>query len=225
MKRILIVEDEPLIADAVKRGLAYKGFDVMIAWNGEEVFNLSHGFSPDLVIVDVLLSGIDGYEICHRLRTERGKDLPIILLTAKDEASNKVVGLESSADDYILKPFVFEELLAHIRARLRTAEETTQASQILCTKDITVDMLTRKAIRAGKKIELTKREFDLLALLCKRQGSILTKEEIFEQVWGYDNEAGLEIVKMYINSLQEKLHNAHVNNLIELVEGGYTIKT
>lgn len=224
MKRILMVEDEPRIADAVKRGLSYKGFDVMIAWNGEEVFNVLHSFLPDLVIVDILLPDIDGYEVCRRLRRERGKDLPIILLTARDETSDKVVGFESGADEYILKPFIFDELLAHVRARLRHAEEITQPAQVLTLADVILDMRTRTATHEGHVIELTRREFDLLALLSKQRGTIFTKEAIFEHIWGYDNEAGLEVVKLYMQSLQQKLHAAHVNNLIEVVQEGYTIQ-
>ncbi len=223
MKQILLVEDEPLIANAVKRGLSYKGFDVMIAWNGEEVFNILHSYFPDLAIVDILLPGIDGYEVCSRLRGGRGKDLPIILLTARDEVSDKIVGLESGADDYMLKPFVFDELLAHIRVSLRRVEERTQPSQMLYIADITIDMMARKATRAGYVIELTRREFDLFAILSKHRGYVVTKEDILEQVWGYDNENGLEVVKIYVQSLQEKLKDANAGNLIERVQGGYTI--
>ncbi len=224
MKRILMVEDEPLIANVVKRGLSYKGFDVLVAWNGEEVFKLLYSFSPDLVIVDIVLPGIDGYEVCRRLRRARGKDLPIILLTARDEASDKVVGLETGADDYILKPFVFDEFLAHIRAALRRVEETTQPSQTLHVADVVIDMTTRRVTRAGRVLELTRREYNLLVLLAQQAGHVLTKETIFQQIWDYDNEAGLEIVKVYVRSLQEKLNAENMSNLIEEVQGGgYTI--
>lgn len=224
MKRILMVEDEPLIADAVKRGLSYKGFDVVIAWSGEEVFNVLSGFSPDLVVVDILLPDIDGYEVCRRLRRARGKDMPIILLTARDQASNKVVGLESGADDYILKPFVFDELLAHIRAALHRVEESTQPSGTLHIEDVIIDMTTHRVKRAGSVFELTRREYNLLVLLAQHVGHPLTKEIIFQQIWGYDNEGGLEIVKVYVHSLQEKLNGENMGNLIEEVQGGaYTI--
>jgi DNA-binding response OmpR family regulator len=224
-KRILVVEDEPQIAHALRRGLIYKGFEVLIAPSGEQALEAMQAFAPDLVLLDILLPDMDGYDVCRRLRADQDKALQILILTAKDELSDKIIGLDSGADDYITKPFVFEELLARIRAALRRVEATTKQTREIRVGDLTIDTAARQVWRVGTSIELTTREYDLLELLAQHAGQVLPKELIFEHVWGYDNEAGLEIIKVYINYLRAKLNRGGQPDMISTVRGvGYRLK-
>jgi DNA-binding response OmpR family regulator len=225
MKRILLVEDEPQISNFIKRGLIYKGFEVIDVRNGENALHVIQNLSPDLVVLDILLPDIDGYEVCQRVRASGKRTLPILMLTAKDELSDKVVGLESGADDYITKPFAFEELLARIRAALRRVEDTSQEFKEIKIGNLLINTAAREVWRDGMLIELTKREYDLLELLAQHIGLVLTKEVIFERVWGYDNEAGMEIIKVYINYLRSKLNAGGKSDIIHSVRGvGYMLK-
>jgi DNA-binding response OmpR family regulator len=225
MKRILLVEDEPQISNFIKRGLIYKGFEVIDVRNGENALHVIQNLSPDLVVLDILLPDIDGYEVCQRVRASGKRTLPILMLTAKDELSDKVVGLESGADDYITKPFAFEELLARIRAALRRVEDTSQEFKEIKIGNLLINTAAREVWRDGMLIELTKREYDLLELLAQHIGLVLTKEVIFERVWGYDNEAGMEIIKVYINYLRCKLNAGGKSDIIHSVRGvGYMLK-
>lgn len=222
---ILVVEDEPQIAHILKRGLTYKGFEVAIATSGKAgIENIQH--SPqDLVVLDVILPDIDGFEVCHRLRSIGYKSLPILMLTAKDGVGDKIAGLDSGADDYITKPFDFEELLARIRAGLRRAMTKTRPTLRIKVEDVTLDLETRQVWRGGHLLAFTKREFDLLELLAQNAGRVLTKDRIFERVWGYDNEAGLEVIKVYMNYVRAKLNAGGKPDLIHAVRGvGYTLK-
>lgn len=224
-KRILVVEDEPQIAQALRRGLIYKGFEVMIAPSGEQALEAMQVFAPDLVLLDILLPDMNGYDVCRRLRADQDKTLQILILTAKDELSDKIIGLDSGADDYITKPFVFEELLARIRAALRRVEATTKQTREIRVGDLTIDTAARQVWRAATPIELTTREYDLLELLAQHAGQVLSKELIFERIWGYDNEAGLEIIKVYINYLRAKLNRGGQPDMISTVRGvGYRLK-
>jgi two-component system, OmpR family, response regulator MprA len=225
MKRILVVEDEVTIAHFLKRGLTYKGFEVLIAWNGEEALTAVRTFSPDLVVLDVMLPDIDGREVCRRLRAVGDTMLPILILTAKDALSDKVIGLDSGADDYITKPFVFEELLARIRAALRRVEARTKQAREFRVGDLIIDIAAHQVWRADTLIELTMREYDLLELLAQHAGQALPRELIFERVWGYDNEVGQEIIKVYINYLRTKLNAGGKSDMIVTVRGvGYMLK-
>ena len=225
MKRILVVEDEPQIAHFLRRGLTYKGFEVLIAPSGEQALEAMQAFAPDLVVLDILLPDMDGYEVCRRLRASYDTALQILILTAKDDLSDKVVGLDSGADDYMTKPFVFEELLARIRAALRRVEARTRQAQKIRVGDLTIDTAARQVWRAGTSIELTVREFDLLELLAQHAGQVLPKGLIFERIWGYDNKAGLEVIKVYINYLRAKLNEGGKSDMISTVRGvGYMLK-
>jgi two-component system response regulator MprA len=225
MRRVLLVEDEPEIARFLKRGLTYKGFEVVVASDGEQALNAVHTCAPDLVLLDVKLPDMDGYEVCRRLRQEGKEILPVLMLSSKDDLTDKIAGLESGADDYITKPFVFEELVARIRAALRRVEYTTHSSQELHVGDLVLDTAARQVWREGMLIELTAREFNLLELLIRHCGQVLTKAIIFERIWGYDNEAGLEIIKVYINALRAKLNAGGKPDLIHTVRGvGYVLK-
>jgi two-component system response regulator MprA len=225
MKRILLVDDEPQITTFIQRGLAYKGFEVMAVDRGELALDQVRESPPDLVVLDVMLPDLDGCEICRRLRAAGERNLPILMLTARDSLPDKVAGLDSGADDYITKPFAFDELLARIRANLRRVEDTDRRGQKIEIADLVIDPVARQVWRGGRPIELTTREYDLLELLAQHAGQVLTKEVIFERVWGYDNEAGLEVIKVYINYLRAKLNEVNKLDLIHTVRGiGYILK-
>ena len=225
MKHILVVEDEPQITHFLKRGLTYKGFEVIATGSGSQALYQARTCSPDLVILDVMLPDMDGFEVCRRLRAMSTNILPILILTARDELNDKVTGLESGADDYITKPFDFEELVARVRAGLRRATSIKQESPRIEVGPLVLDPSSRQVWRNGNQIELTKREYDLLELLAQNAGHVLTKGRIFERVWGYDNEAGLEVIKVYVNYLRTKLNAGNKQDLIHAVRGiGYMLK-
>ena len=221
----MVVDDEPQIVNFLRKGLTYKGFEVVSASDGERALDLAREMPPNLVVLDVMLPGLDGYEVCRRLRAGQDEDLPILMLTARDDLPAKVAGLDSGADDYITKPFAFEELLARIRANLRRIENRQQARLKIEIRDLIIDTTARQVWRAERKIDLTAHEYDLLELLAQHAGQVLTKEIIFERIWGYDNEAGMEIIKVYINYLRAKLNSNNKPDLIHTVRGvGYVLK-
>lgn len=225
MKRILVVEDEPQIRHFLKRGLTYKGFDVVVAESGEAALEKIHETAPEMVILDILLPGIDGIEVCRRLRGMGNTKLPVLMLTARDEMTDKIAGLDSGADDYVTKPFNFDELVARMRAVLRRVASEAQQAKRIEVGDLLIDTAAREVWRGDDQIELTKREYDLLKLLSHNAGQVLTKAQIFERVWGYDNEAGLEVIKVYMNYLRAKLNAGGKPDLIRAVRGvGYVLK-
>jgi two-component system response regulator MprA len=225
MKRILVVDDEGAIRGFLKRGLQYKGFDVLEASTGAEALRQLRLGSPDLVLLDVVLPDANGFDLCRSIREDGYVVLPIILLTARDEVSDKIAGLDEGADDYITKPFDFAELLAHIRAALRRIEGVPHLAVHIQVGDLLLDRKSRRVWRGNRQIDLTKKEYDLLELLAQNAGQVLTKERIFERVWGYDNDAGLEVIKVYINYLRAKLNAGGKADLIQAVRGvGYTLK-
>jgi DNA-binding response OmpR family regulator len=197
---ILVVEDEAGIADFLERGLRAEGYAVKVAADGEEGARLAVEPEVDLVVLDRMLPGLDGLEVLARVRRAR-PGLPVIMLTAKGEVADRVEGLDRGATDYVTKPFAFEELLARIRARLRTgASETT-----LAAAGIRLDLITRAAERDGVVTELPRREADLLAYLMRHQGHVCTREELLSAVWGYDHDPGTNIVQVYVGYLRRRL--------------------
>lgn len=222
MPQVLVVEDEPNIADFIRRGLIYKGYEVDVAHSGEQALDLARERPPDLVILDLMLPGMDGLEVCRRMRA--ADNVPIIMLTARDATSDKVEGLEAGADDYVAKPFEFDELLARIRAALRRKETSTAATEI-SLGDLVINRASREVRRAQRNIELTPREYDLLEFLARNAGRVVTKETLFEKVWGYDFEVESDAVKVYIRYLRKKLNDAGEPDLIRSVRGvGYILK-
>jgi len=225
MSRILIIEDEPKITGFLRKGLTYKGFEVTAAASGREALIKKLLFAPDLVVLDLILPDIDGFEVCRRLRAAGNKTLPILMLTARDDVTDKIAGLEIGADDYITKPFDFEELVARIRAGLRRVEALKSPRTRIEVGDLVLDPTARQAWRAGKLLELTRREYDLLELLARNAGQALTKERIFERVWGYNHDAGLDVIKVYINYLRTKLNAGGKPDLIHALHGvGYVLR-
>lgn len=224
MKRIQVVEDEPDIAHLLASGLTFKGFDVSIASSGTGALKKVAETLPDAVILDVMLPDINGFEVCRRLRANN-PTLPILMLTARNTTPDKVTGLDCGADDYITKPFDFDELMARIRAGLRRGAQESSQSQKLVVGDIVIDPTTREVWRAGHLVELTRREYDLLELLARNTGQIVTPAIIFERVWSDDLDAGPEVLKVYIYTLRKKLNSNGQADLIHSIRGvGYMLR-
>jgi DNA-binding response OmpR family regulator len=186
MSRILIVDDEPLITDSLSYSLKREGFDVRAVGDGAQGLQEVEDFQPDLVVLDIMLPGMSGFEFCRRLRTSR--TTPVIMLTARGEEIDRVLGLEVGADDYLAKPFSFRELLARIRSLLRRVQLDRQASQIQAVDlgRLSLDPVSRRVFRGGQELQLSTREFDLLSLLMKNAGRALSRDELLTQVWGDD---------------------------------------
>ncbi len=221
MARVLVVEDEPNIAEFIRRGLTYKGYEVEVAHTGEEALDLAWEQPVDLVILDLMLPGIDGIEVCRRLRA--ASDVAIIVLTARDKIDDKVEGLEAGADDYVTKPFAFEELLARVRAALRPRSPARE--EVLKVGDLVIRSASREVHRGDREVRLTAREYDLLEFLARHANTVVSKETIFEKVWGYDYEAESDALKVYISYLRRKLNGEGEPDLIHAVRGvGYILK-
>jgi two-component system, OmpR family, copper resistance phosphate regulon response regulator CusR len=219
MSRILIAEDEERIASFVEKGLRAQGYTTTVVTDGEEALQLGRSGLFDLVLLDIGLPGRDGFSVLRAMR-EAGTRTPVIILTARDGVEDTVTGLEHGADDYVTKPFRFEELLARIRARLREpgrADET-----VLRAGDISLDLRARQATAGDRSVELSAREFMLLETLVRHPGQVLSREQLLSHVWGYDYDPGSNIVDVYIGYLRKKLGAQR----IETVRGaGYRIPT
>jgi len=219
--RILVVEDEPKIARFIKKGLTEQGYAVDAALNGEEALAYAKSAPYDLIILDLLLPGIDGITVCRILR-ETSLAAPILILTAMDSVEDRVKGLDAGADDYLVKPFAFAELLARIRALLRRPQ--TVASNSLQLGDLLLDVAKRKVERGGVPVDLTAKEYALLEYLVRNQCQVLTRTQIMEHVWNYDFFSGSNIVDVYIRYLRKKIDDGRDAKLIKTIRGaGYTI--
>jgi two-component system response regulator MprA len=220
-ERILVIEDEQKIADFLRRGLTYEGFRVEVSNDGESGLKAARDNPPDLVILDVMLPGLDGLEVCRRLRA--GGPLPILMLTAKDAVADRVKGLDSGADDYLTKPFAFEELLARVRALLRRVRATDET--VLHFGDLTLNISTREVTRNDRKVDLTTKEFDLLHFFMRHPRQVLTREMIYDRVWGYDFGGESNILEVYIRYLRTKLESGEEPRLLQTVRGvGYALR-
>jgi len=219
---ILLVEDEVKLARFVELELRSEGYQVTVANDGMTGLTLARELSPDLAILDWMLPGLSGVEICRRLRAT-GNSIPVILLTAKDEVTDRVAGLDAGADDYVIKPFSIEELLARIRAHLRRTQEPDE--DILQFEDLNLNRKTRQVYRGKKLIELTAKEFDLLEYLLSHPRQVFTREQILERVWGYDFMGDSNIIEVYIRYLRLKLEENNEKRLIYTVRGvGYALR-
>ena len=221
MLKILVVEDEPGIADFVRRGLLQNGFEVEVASTGSEGLEAAHLIKPDLVVLDLTLPDVDGIDVCRRLRAE--SDVGIMILTARQAIGERVRGLEAGADDYLPKPFAFEELLARIRAVLRRRSPGTES--VIRVGDLEIDTECREVRRGDRRIDLTTREFELLRLLAENSGRPLRREFIIQSIWGYELDAESDQLKVYINYLRGKLNAGGETDLIHTLRGfGYVLK-
>ena len=219
---ILLVEDEVKLARFVELELISEGYQVSVAHDGISGLTLARELVLDLVILDWMLPGLSGVELCRRLRAT-GSKVPVILLTAKDDISDRVAGLDAGADDYIVKPFSIEELLARIRARLRTTQDINE--DILKFEDLSLNRRTREVFRGKRAIELTAKEFDLLEYLLSHPRQVFTRDQILERVWGYDFLGDSNIIEVYIRYLRLKLEDNQEKRLIHTARGiGYSLR-
>jgi two-component system response regulator QseB len=219
VNRILIAEDEPRLASFLEKGLRSNGFVTSVAEDGMKASTMARDDEFDLLVLDLGLPGKDGTEVLRELRAS-GQRMPVIILTARDDVSDKVGGLEGGADDYVTKPFRFEELLARVRARLR--DERTVERTVLRAGTVVLDLRTRRAATDGRTVDLTAREFTMLEVLIRHAGQVLSREQLLSHVWGYDYDPGSNVVDVYIGYLRRKLGS----NSIETVRGmGYRLIT
>ncbi len=221
-ERILVIEDDRHIRDMLRRGLVFEDYDVEIAENGEDGLRIARDKVPDAVILDLMLPGIDGLEVCRRLR--QVSNVPIVMLTARNAVADRVTGLDAGADDYIVKPFAFDELLARLRALFRRNRQENQGDA-LSYADLTLNARTRQCFRAGAEIQLTAREFDLLELFMRHPNQVLTREVIYDHIWNYDFGGESNIIEVYIRYLRSKLEAGDRSRLIQTVRGvGYALR-
>jgi DNA-binding response OmpR family regulator len=220
---ILVVEDDPRVARLVERALAEAGHRVEVVYDGTDGLARAGGGAYELIVLDVLLPGADGLEVARTLRRERVRT-PILMLTARDGIPDRVRGLDAGADDYLIKPFALEELLARVRALNRRASDA-DGEEALHVGDLTLDLARCEARRGDRSIELTAKELTLLQYLMRNSGRVLTKDQIQDYVWGYDNEATSNVVEIYIHYLRDKIDRGFPRPLIRTVRGfGYTLK-
>jgi two-component system response regulator MprA len=220
-EKILIIEDDEGILRFLRRGMSFEGYQVETAVDGQDGLNKAREWHPDLVILDWMLPGMDGLEVCRRLRGSG--PTPILMLTAKDMVQDRVQGLDSGADDYMVKPFELDELLARVRALLRRTQP--ERIPVLTFSDLTLDTASRQAIRAGREIQLTAKEYDLLELFMRHPRQVLTREMIFDRVWGYDFGGESNVLDVYIRYLRQKLVISEEPQLIHTVRGvGYVLR-
>ena len=222
--RILVVEDEPKTGDYLKQGLTEAGFMVDLARDGLDGLHLALTEAYELAVLDVMLPGIEGWQVLQGIR-KAGKDMPVLFLTARDSVDDRVKGLELGADDYLVKPFAFSELLARVRTLLRRGSKTKEAD-VLRAADLELDLMRRRVTRAGKKIDLTSKEFSLLELLLRRQGEVLPRSLIASQVWDMNFDSDTNVIEVAIRRLRAKVDDIFELKLIHTVRGmGYVLET
>lgn len=219
--QILIADDDAMIAASVRRALVYEGYAVVVATDGAEALTAARDHRPDLVILDVMMPKFDGIEVCRRLR--EGGDVPVLMLTARDTVADRVLGLDSGADDYLVKPFAYEELLARVRSLLRRREPGER--ETLRCEDLVADVEAFEATRGDRRIEVTALEFRLLEYFMRNQRIVLSRSRILEAVWGLDVETTSNIVDVYVRYLRNKLEADNESRLIHTVRGaGYVLR-
>jgi two-component system response regulator MprA len=219
--RILVVDDDPEIVSLLRRGLIYEGYAVDTANDGVEALAKARDRDPDLVILDIMMPGLDGVEVSKRLR--QAGDVPILMLTAKGTVADKVSALDSGADDYLVKPFALDELLARVRALLRRRQPAE--GEILRFSDLSMNTATREVQRGDKFVDLTAKEFDLLELFLRHPRQVLDRDTIYERVWGYDFEGESNVIDVYVRYLRSKLEGSSGPALIQTVRGvGYVLR-
>ena len=222
MKKILIVEDESSISDFVKLELEYEGYQVSIKEDGREGLKEALENDYDLIILDIMLPSMNGFEICRRLKRE--KNTPIIILSAKDSVTDKVNGLQIGADDYIPKPFAIEELLARINAIFRRVDSLD--NHIVKFKDLVINRNSRTVSRNDKEINLTNKEYELLMILIDNKDKVVTRDELLEKIWGYEYEPETNVTDVYVRYLRSKLNNENKEEYIQTIRSvGYIMRS
>ncbi len=220
MTTILVVDDDPKIRSVLGRGLRFEGYDVQLAEDGPEALRIARVTPIDLVVLDVMLPGMDGLEVCRRLR--RGMSAPILMLTARDAVPDRIAGLDSGADDYLIKPFDFDELLARVRALLRRAQP--QSEEVLTFADLRLNTRTREVERGSRRIDLTTREYELLELFLRHPRQVLLREQILDWIWG-DAQVESNAIEVHIGRLRDKLEANGESRLIQTIRGaGYALR-
>jgi Response regulators consisting of a CheY-like receiver domain and a winged-helix DNA-binding domain len=223
-QRIFVVDDDEKITSLLRRSLAFEGYEVHIANDGQSGLKLLLQEDPDLLILDVMMPIMDGWEVCRRVR-EAGSNVPVLMLTAKDDIQDRVKGLDLGADDYLIKPFALEELLARVRALLRRKPDKQLSDNRLQFEDLTLDLDSREAVRAGRRIELTAKEFDLLHLFMQNPRRVLTRDSIMDKIWGYDYSGESNVLEVYIAMLRQKTEVGSEKRIIQTVRGtGYVLR-
>jgi two-component system response regulator MprA len=221
--RVLVVEDDGQVRDAVARALRFEGYDVDTSVDGNDALLRADQVQPDAIVLDVLMPGTDGLGVCRILR-ERGNHTPILMLTARHEVSDRVAGLDAGADDYLVKPFALEELLARLRALLRRAS-VTGGEDVLRVGDVVLDPERRQAWRGERELPLTKTEFDLLELLMFNAGIVVSRDTIYERIWGFDFETSSKSLDVYVGYLRRKTEANGEPRVIHTIRGvGYTAR-
>lgn len=219
--RILVVDDDAPLAEMLSIVLRQEGFDSELCARGDEALAAFHAHRPDLVLLDLMLPGLDGIEVCKQIRAESG--VPIVMLTAKGDTVDVVVGLESGADDYVVKPFKPKELVARIRARMRRSDGGAQGAESLTIGDLVIDVAGHHVTRAEEQISLTPLEFDLLVCLARKPWQVFSREVLLEQVWGYRHAADTRLVNVHVQRLRSKVeHDPENPEIVVTVRGvGY----
>jgi two-component system response regulator MprA len=219
--RILVIEDEERIRQFLQRGLTFEGYRVDTAADGSLGLELARENPPDLVLLDIMLPGMDGIEVCRRLRAV--SEVPILMLTAKETIEDRVIGLDAGADDYLVKPFAFDELMARVRALLRRAAPSQP--QVYRFADLELDTGTRQGRRGGRTFDLTAKEYELLELFMRHPRQVLTRDLIFDRVWNYDFGGESNIIEVYVRYLRQKTEEGEQSRLIHTVRGiGYVLR-
>jgi DNA-binding response OmpR family regulator len=219
--RVLVVEDDDAIAQVLQRSLRMEGYDVKIAGDGISALDLSHAFLPDLVILDLGLPGMDGIEVAKTLR--ESDDVPILVLTARDAVESRVAGLDSGADDYLIKPFERQELLARLRALLRRRPPRGQAT--LAVGDLVLNPDTHEVLRADRPVDLTQREFELLEYLMRNERIVISRQRLLDEVWGYDPFSMTNTIEVFVSNLRRKLESGGEPRLLHTIRGaGYVLR-
>jgi len=224
--RILVVDDDRAVRDSLRRSLEFNGYDVDVAGDGLDALDRIAARRPDAVVLDVMMPRVGGLEACRRLRAD-GDDVPILVLTARDSVADRVAGLDAGADDYLVKPFALEELLARLRALLRrsAAPEASGAEAVLSFADLVLDPSTREVTRGGRAIRLTRTEFSLLELFLRHPRQVLDRARILEEVWGYDFPTTANSLEVYVGYLRRKTEAEGEPRLLHTVRGvGYTLR-
>ncbi|WP_018085858.1 response regulator transcription factor [Desulfurispora thermophila] len=221
--RVLVIDDDPKITALLRRALTFEGYEVITAASGQEGIDMALQENPDLVVLDIMLPGLDGWEVCRQLRQH--STVPILMLTARDEVADRVKGLNLGADDYLVKPFALEELLARVHAMLRRSKQLEEAGRRLRFADLTLDLDSREARRGERTFALTAKEFDLLKLFMENPRRVLARDMIMDRIWGYDYSGESNVLEVYIGMLRQKLEEKGEARLIHTVRGvGYVLR-